>query len=223
MKPTIETTNRNRLPSTGHKIAAASYSNTSTTDHKKDEADNIWAATANNLQAVLEEVRIEKHLLSSELHESKRDAASHVDTIAKLKLELVASKVRIAALASQLDVSKEVVDATKVRNAELDTQLDALKEVVDATKVRNAELAFQLDVSKGEVAMTRRELDASADIINNLKQLHKAQLDASKAQLEMVTEQFQAERNALSMDLDALREATSELRNLVDGIRELLG
>jgi chromosome segregation ATPase len=223
VKPTIETANRNRLPSTGHKIAAASYSNTSTTDHKKDEADIIWAATATKLQAVLEKVRIEKLLLSFELHESKRDAASHVRTIEKLNIELEASKARNDELASQLDVSKEEVDATKVRNAELDTQLDASKEVVDATKVRNAELAFQLDVSKGEVAMTRRELDASADIINNLKQLHNSQLDASKAQLEKVTEQFQAERNALSMALDASREETSELRNLVDGIRELLG
>jgi septal ring factor EnvC (AmiA/AmiB activator) len=202
VKPTIETANRNRLPSTGHKIAAASYSNTSTTDHKKDEADIIWAATATKLQAVLEKVRIEKLLLSFELHESKRDAASHVRTIEKLNIEL---------------------EASKARNDELASQLDASKEVVDATKVRNAELAFQLDVSKGEVAMTRRELDASADIINNLKQLHNSQLDASKAQLEKVTEQFQAERNALSMALDASREETSELRNLVDGIRELLG
>ena len=139
-----------------------------------------------------------------------------MDTIAKLKLELKASKVRNAELASQLDVSKEEVDATKVRNAELDTQLDASKEVVDATKVQNAELTAQLDVSKGEVAMTRRQLDASADIINNLKQLH-------KAQLEKVTEQFQAERNALSMDLDASREENSELRNRLDRVREIVG
>lgn len=208
MKHTIETANRNRLPSTGLKIAAASYSNTSTTD--------LWAATANTLQSVVQKLETEKRLLSSELHESKRDAASHVDTIAKLKLELKASKVRNAELASQLDVSKEEVDATKVRNAELDTQLDASKEVVDATKVQNAELTAQLDVSKGEVAMTRRQLDASADIINNLKQLH-------KAQLEKVTEQFQAERNALSMDLDASREENSELRNRLDRVREIVG
>jgi uncharacterized phage infection (PIP) family protein YhgE len=214
VKPSIEPVHGLGLPPSGHKFA--NDSNTSTIDQNLDAKD---------LRSLLRNAHAKISTLASQLDMWKQNAAVCAKSNENLKRELEASKevnARNVDLASQLDalktqlaVNAAMSNEANDRNAKLTTQLDALKEVVavtrrelDASKVQNAELTAQLDASKEVVDATK---------------VRNAEL---AVQLEKVTAQFhavQAERNALSMDLEASRREILALESRLATIREYAG